>query len=106
MKVMKICQEEEILVTQTTAMRNHAIAHHYLKILEASIEEWNGKGGTVGKIVKHLGIPKESSSLVKNVLLDVEYALTMGEKMTALSIEAVLDDLLQFQKTRTNCNNC
>jgi hypothetical protein len=79
MKIMKIRRQEQVIVTQTTAMRNHAIAYHYLKILKAPIGVWDGKGGVVAEIVKHLGIPKGSGSLVTNVLLDVEYALTMGE---------------------------
>ena len=67
--------------TTTTLMRRHAIAYHYLIVLGAPPKvDWDGKGGTVGKIVQALLIPPGSSNLVKKVLLDVEYAILTGSE--------------------------
>ena len=64
-----------------TLMRHHAIAYHYLIVLGAPPKvDWDVKGGTVGKIVQALLIPPGSSSLVKKVLLDVEYAMLIGSE--------------------------
>jgi hypothetical protein len=77
-ELFKIRQDKLKAVTSAT-MRRHAIAFHYLTILEAPPKEkWDGKGGTVSQIVARLNIPVGSSNLVRTVLLDVEYAMVAG----------------------------
>jgi hypothetical protein len=74
----KIRRKELKAVTSTT-MRRNAIAYYYLMMLEAPPKDkWDGKGGTVSLLSTHLGIPSGSGKLVRNVLLDVEFALITG----------------------------
>jgi hypothetical protein len=77
-------RREQIQAVASTAMRRHAIAYHYLMILDAPPKEkWAGRGGTISVIAAQLNIPIGSSGLVKNVLLDVEEALNTGVEYDA-----------------------
>lgn len=63
----------------TDAMRRHAIAFHYLRVLNApEPDEWKGKGGTISTVLKALKLHNNSYRTVERVLKKVWDALCVG----------------------------